>query len=60
MSCYLNLLYENVILKTKKVVFQMMFELRITLLDVGIPVWRDIQLDDDTTFSDLHFILQSA
>ncbi|MGA9518156.1 MAG: plasmid pRiA4b ORF-3 family protein [Trichococcus sp.] len=38
----------------------MMFELRITLLDVGIPVWRDIQLDDDTTFSDLHFILQSA
>ena len=38
----------------------MIYELRVTLLDVGIPVWRDLQMDSDATFSDLHFALQSA
>lgn len=38
----------------------MIYELRVTLLDVGVPVWRDLQVDSDSTFSNLHFALQSA
>ncbi|CZR01446.1 plasmid pria4b orf3 [Trichococcus palustris] len=38
----------------------MIYEFRITLLDVGVPVWRDIQIDDGSSFSDLHFAIQAA
>lgn len=38
----------------------MIYEFRITLLDVGVPVWRDIQIDDGSSFSDLHFVIQAA
>ena len=38
----------------------MIYEFRITLLDVGVPVWRDIQIDDESSFSDLHFVIQAA
>lgn len=38
----------------------MIYELRVTLLDVSVPVWRDLQVDSNSTFSDLHFALQSA
>lgn len=38
----------------------MIYEFRITLLDVGVPVWRNVQIEDESSFSDLHFVIQSA
>ena len=36
----------------------MIYELKITLKDVGAPVWRLIQIDSSATFYDLHRVLQ--
>lgn len=36
----------------------MIYELKVTLKHVGIPVWRKIQLNENTTFYHLHRILQ--
>lgn len=38
----------------------MIYELKITLKDVGVPVWRKIQVDGNTTFYNLHRVLQVA
>lgn len=38
----------------------MIYELKVTLRDVGTSVWRRIQLDESTSFYDLHRILQAA
>lgn len=38
----------------------MIYELKVTLKDVGIPVWRKLQIDGSTTFRDFHRILQAA
>ncbi|MCJ0932905.1 plasmid pRiA4b ORF-3 family protein [Virgibacillus halodenitrificans] len=38
----------------------MIYELKIVLKDVGLPVYRDIQLDGQTTFEELHEIIQVA
>lgn len=36
----------------------MIYELKITLKNVGAPVWRVIQIDSSATFHDLHRVLQ--
>ncbi|MBU9723539.1 MULTISPECIES: plasmid pRiA4b ORF-3 family protein [Bacillaceae] len=38
----------------------MVYELKVTLKDVGVPVWRKIQVDSHTSFYDLHLILQTC
>ncbi len=38
----------------------MIYELKVTLTDVGVPVWRKLQVDSSTTFGELHQILQVA
>lgn len=38
----------------------MIYEIKITLNNVGVPVWRKIQIDGKSTFEDLHKILQIA
>ena len=38
----------------------MIFQFKISLLDVGVPVWRRIQVTGDTTFRELHDIIQIA
>lgn len=38
----------------------MILELKVTLEDVGVPVWRKIQIDEGATFHDLHQVLQVA
>ncbi|MGM8215472.1 plasmid pRiA4b ORF-3 family protein [Bacillaceae bacterium W0354] len=36
----------------------MIFEFKVTLRDMPVPVWRTIQLDSESTFNDLHELLQ--
>ncbi|WP_404454490.1 plasmid pRiA4b ORF-3 family protein [Virgibacillus necropolis] len=36
----------------------MIYELKITLRDVGRPVWRKVRIDEDATFNDLHKLIQ--
>lgn len=38
----------------------MIYEFKISLHDVGVPVWRTIQIDSSSTFRDLHNVLQVA
>lgn len=38
----------------------MIFEFRITLKDVGIPVWRDVQIPGEASLYDLHQLIQSS
>ena len=38
----------------------MIYELKVTLKDVGTPVWRKIQIGGKVTFADLHQVLQIA
>lgn len=38
----------------------MIYEFKITLNNVGVPVWRKIQIDRNATFYDLHQILQAS
>lgn len=38
----------------------MILEFKATLKDVGEPVWRKIELDENTTFYDFHRVLQVA
>lgn len=38
----------------------MVYELRITLTDVGVPVWRVVQVDEDINFHDFHLLIQAA
>ncbi|WP_167751311.1 plasmid pRiA4b ORF-3 family protein [Lentibacillus salicampi] len=38
----------------------MIYEFKITLKHVGVPVWRKIQIDGNTTFYDFHRVLQVA
>lgn len=36
----------------------MIFQFKIALLDVGVPVWRRVQVNSDSTFRDLHEVIQ--
>jgi len=38
----------------------MVFELKISLEDVGAPVWRKVQIEKDANFYDLHLLIQAA
>ncbi|WP_106496585.1 plasmid pRiA4b ORF-3 family protein [Lentibacillus sp. Marseille-P4043] len=38
----------------------MILELKVTLRDVGMPVWRKLQVDSGITFEELHDVLQEA
>lgn len=38
----------------------MIFQFKINLLKVGMPVWRRLLIESDTTFEELHQILQIA
>ncbi|MGY0692102.1 plasmid pRiA4b ORF-3 family protein [Virgibacillus sp. FSP13] len=38
----------------------MILELKVTLRDVGMPVWRKLQVDSRITFEELHNVLQLA
>ncbi|MFC4557593.1 plasmid pRiA4b ORF-3 family protein [Virgibacillus kekensis] len=38
----------------------MILEFKITLRDVGVPVWRVIKIDSEETFSTLHKVIQAA
>jgi Plasmid pRiA4b ORF-3-like protein len=38
----------------------MIFEFKITLRDMPVPVWRKIQMDSESTFYELHQVLQLA
>ncbi|SHG47515.1 plasmid pRiA4b ORF-3 family protein [Ornithinibacillus halophilus] len=38
----------------------MIFEFEVKMVDVGVPVWRKIQVDSEHTFNELHEILQVA
>src|SRR5690625_3823937 len=38
----------------------MVYELKVTLKNVGVPVWRKILVYEETTFDELHDILQIA
>lgn len=35
----------------------MIYQFKVTLKDVGIPVWRRLQIDSESTFEELHYIL---
>lgn len=39
---------------------KMVYELRITLKDVGVPVWRVVQVDKTINFHELHLLIQAA
>ncbi|GAA0591987.1 hypothetical protein GCM10009001_05170 [Virgibacillus siamensis] len=36
----------------------MILEFKVTLKDVGVPVWRKIQIDENTDFAQFHRVLQ--
>lgn len=36
----------------------MIFQFKIALLDVGVPVWRRVQVNSDSSFRDLHEVIQ--
>ena len=38
----------------------MIFQFKISLLDVGVPVWRRVQVNSHTTFRELHEVIQVA
>lgn len=38
----------------------MIFQFKISLLDVGVPVWRRVQVNSHTTFRELHDVIQVA
>ena len=38
----------------------MIYQIKVTLKDVGLPVWRRLLVHSDTTFEDLHYILMAA
>ena len=38
----------------------MIYQFKVTLKDVGMPVWRRLQVDNETTFEDFHYILMAA
>lgn len=38
----------------------MVFEFKITLLDVGAPVWRKVQIDKQASFYEFHELIQVA
>lgn len=36
----------------------MIFQFKIALLDVGVPVWRRVQVNSHSTFQELHEVIQ--
>ncbi|WP_368646190.1 plasmid pRiA4b ORF-3 family protein [Alkalibacterium putridalgicola] len=38
----------------------MIYQFKVTLKDVGMPVWRRLQVDSETTFEEFHYILMAA
>ncbi|OJF94689.1 plasmid pRiA4b ORF-3 family protein [Alkalibacterium sp. 20] len=38
----------------------MIYQFKVTLKDVGVPVWRRLQVDSETTFEEFHYILMAA
>jgi len=38
----------------------MIYEFRVAVRDIGLPVWRDIQVDSEDTFYDFNGIIQAA
>ncbi|MGB3161062.1 plasmid pRiA4b ORF-3 family protein [Carnobacterium sp.] len=36
----------------------MIFQFKIALLDVGVPVWRRVQVNSESTFLELHEVIQ--
>ena len=38
----------------------MIYEFRIAVRDIGVPIWRDIQVNSDETFYDFNSIIQAA
>lgn len=38
----------------------MIFQFKISLLDIGVPVWRRVQVNSDSTFRELHEVIQVA
>lgn len=38
----------------------MIYQFKVTLKDVGMPVWRRLQVDSETTFLEFHYILMAA
>lgn len=38
----------------------MIYEFRVAVRDIGLPIWRDIQVDSEETFYDFNGIIQAA
>jgi len=38
----------------------MIYEFRVAVRDIGLPIWRDIQVDSEETFYDFNSIIQAA
>ncbi|MCC5896081.1 MAG: plasmid pRiA4b ORF-3 family protein [Alkalibacterium sp.] len=38
----------------------MIYQFKVALKDVGVPVWRRLQLDSESTFEDFHYSLMAA
>ncbi|SFC10264.1 pRiA4b ORF-3-like protein [Alkalibacterium subtropicum] len=38
----------------------MIYQFKVTLKDIGIPVWRRLQVDSEATFEEFHYILMAA
>ncbi|WP_106449510.1 IS1096 element passenger TnpR family protein [Trichococcus alkaliphilus] len=38
----------------------MIYEFRVAVRDIGVPIWRDIQVSSDETFYDFNSIIQAA
>lgn len=38
----------------------MIYQFRLTIRDIGVPIWRDIQVSSDETFYDFNSIIQAA
>ncbi|WP_423188947.1 plasmid pRiA4b ORF-3 family protein [Alkalibacterium sp. f15] len=38
----------------------MIYQFKVTLKDVGVPVWRKLQVDSETTFECFHYIILAA
>lgn len=38
----------------------MIYQFKVTLKDVGIPVWRRIQIESESTFEELHYVLMAS
>ncbi len=53
------MLYGNINV-SKRGAGDMIYEFRITLKDVGVPVWRDVQISSDASLYDLHELIQNS